>query len=205
MKTGGSIVTVNSSTRQLAFMLAKAFADDPVMAYIFPRLEGRLQRVESIMGLAIKTYAANGLIESLEGHSAAIWQRPLPDKPTLLMLLINSMEAIVRLRGALERAQNVQHITAQARIKEPHWYLAIIGTEPGYRGSWQGGMSLAGQLLHSALQRCDQQNLPAYLESSAPGNIGFYQRFGFEITGTLQLPDGPPMWAMLRQPGGKGF
>ncbi len=200
MNKSSVIVVSKPYYSNLAAMLAKSFADDPVMAYIFPQQLGRLQNIESIMHLAIRAYSAHGLIESIGGHSGAIWQRPSPVKPSFLTLLINSIEAICRLRGALERAQQVQRITARARLKQPHWYLAVIGTEPGYRGQWQGGPSLASQLLQSVLHRCDQQQLPAYLESSNEANIGFYQRFGFTVTEVLPLPEGPSMWGMVRQP-----
>ncbi|ARN76215.1 GNAT family N-acetyltransferase [Oceanicoccus sagamiensis] len=200
MNIDSSIVEATPASSGLAALLAKAFADDPVMAYIIPQQQGRLQRIEGIMQLAIKTYRHSGLIETVAGRSAAVWQRPSPGEPSLLAVILNSLEAMVRLRGAVDRAQQVQRITAAARIAQPHWYLAIIGTDPACRGQWQGGASLASQLLLSVLKRCDQQQLPAYLESSNYHNLGFYRRFGFEVTQTLQLPDGPAMWAMVREP-----
>jgi hypothetical protein len=55
--------------------------------------------------------------------------------------------------------------------------------------------------MRSRLDRCDAEHAPAYLESSNPDNIPYYQRFGFEITGEITLPDGgPSMWPMWRQP-----
>lgn len=54
--------------------------------------------------------------------------------------------------------------------------------------------------MRSRLDRCDAEHAPAYLESSNPANIGYYQRFGFEVTGEIVLPDGPSLWPMWRQP-----
>jgi hypothetical protein len=50
------------------------------------------------------------------------------------------------------------------------------------------------------LERCDREGEPAYLESSKEQNIPFYSRHGFEVTGQLDLPDGPSMWPMWREP-----
>jgi hypothetical protein len=37
----------------------------------------------------------------------------------------------------------------------------------------------------SRLKRCDQEGLPAYLESSNLGNVPLYRHFGFRVTGTF--------------------
>jgi ribosomal protein S18 acetylase RimI-like enzyme len=77
--------------------------------------------------------------------------------------------------------------------RELHWYLAVLGTEPACQG--QG---IGSALMAPILERCDREGLPAYLESSKESNIAFYSRHGFEVTGEIRLPDGPPVWPMWR-------
>ena len=55
-------------------------------------------------------------------------------------------------------------------------------------------------LMRHALARCDREALPAYLEASKPQNVPFYQRFGFEVLGEIQVGAAPPLTPMLRQP-----
>ena len=53
-------------------------------------------------------------------------------------------------------------------------------------------------LLAHALDRCDQDHLPAYLEASSPRNKALYERHGFEEIGVIQAGSSPPMWPMVR-------
>ncbi len=66
----------------------------------------------------------------------------------------------------------------QQHPEEPHWYLAVIGSDTAVRGKGFGQV-----LMRSRLVRVDAEHAPAYLESSKPENVPYYQRFGFEVTG----------------------
>jgi hypothetical protein len=47
--------------------------------------------------------------------------------------------------------------------------------------------------------RVDAEGLPAYLESSNPRNISFYERHGFEVVGRIQAGKTPVVTPMLRR------
>ena len=49
------------------------------------------------------------------------------------------------------------------------------------------------------LPRIDDDALPAFLDTSAPDNLGYYERFGFLVTPEWTLPNGIPFWGMMRQ------
>jgi GNAT superfamily N-acetyltransferase len=80
--------------------------------------------------------------------------------------------------------------------EEPHWYLAIIRVDPVRQGYGVGAA-----LLRSRIRRCDEEGLPAYLESSKLENVPLYQHFGFHVTGTLGLPEGAPVVNTMWRPG----
>ena len=107
-------------------------------------------------------------------------------RPLLHPRLISRMPLVVRGLLGVERAHPLQ---------PPHWYLAVLGTEPAAQGQGLGSAVLA-----PVLEQCDRDGVAAYLESSKERNIAFYARHGFRVTRELHLPRGPTMWAMWRDP-----
>jgi GNAT superfamily N-acetyltransferase len=80
--------------------------------------------------------------------------------------------------------------------EEPHWYLQGLGTDPPRQGE-----GLASAALEPVLARCDADGVPAYLESTRERNVAFYERHGWTVTGTIDVPEGGPrLWAMWREP-----
>jgi GNAT superfamily N-acetyltransferase len=77
---------------------------------------------------------------------------------------------------------------------EAHWYLPLIGVDPAHQGKGYGGA-----LMKHAMEQCDRDHAPAYLESSNPRNVPLYQRHGFEALGTIQVGSSPPIVPMLRK------
>ena len=73
--------------------------------------------------------------------------------------------------------------------------LRMIGADPANQGEGHGGALMA-----YALARCDRDHAPAYLESSNPRNIPFYQRHGFEPLCEIQIGSSPTLVPMLRPP-----
>jgi len=84
----------------------------------------------------------------------------------------------------------------QHHTHEKHWYLAFIGVDPARQGEGLGSL-----VLRKRLETCDAEGLHAYLESSNPANVPFYQRHGFEVTAEMQAGASPTVRAMLRSPG----
>lgn len=64
-----------------------------------------------------------------------------------------------------------------------------------YSKKW---MNFILKTMKKALLRCDEEGLPAYLESSNPRNIRLYQRHGFEVMGEIQSGNSPVVTPMFR-------
>jgi GNAT superfamily N-acetyltransferase len=181
-------------------MLARAFHDDPVFGWFFPAEDSRHRRLrrffvteldrESLRHGAVEVACVDGCVAG-----AAVWFPPSP-KPigTEVSALPGYLRAFGRRLVIVSQFQSVA-VSARPR-EEPHWYLAFIGVDPVRQGSGVGAA-----LLRSRLRRCDEEGLPAYLESSKPENVPLYQHFGFHVTGTLGLPEGAPVVNTMWRPG----
>jgi GNAT superfamily N-acetyltransferase len=66
--------------------------------------------------------------------------------------------------------------------------------DPVHQGRGHGAA-----LLRYALERCDREGLPAYLESSNSRNVPLYERHGFEPMGSIQAGSSPTVIPMLRR------
>ena len=128
-------------------------------------------------------------------RGAAIWQAPCPPQLGFWRQVGLAFRLLLTAGSGYSRALRLGKAIEKHHLKDPHWYLAILGTEPEAQGR-----GLGTALLQPILERCDEQRAIAYLESSKPSNIPFYQRQGFEVSGEISVPDGPTVWPMLRRP-----
>ena len=86
--------------------------------------------------------------------------------------------------------------TAKFHPGEPHYYLFLLGALPEYQGQGVGSTLMA-----HVLRKCDDENMPAYLENSKRDNLAFYQGHGFEVVDQIHFARGaPPVWLMWREP-----
>jgi GNAT superfamily N-acetyltransferase len=80
--------------------------------------------------------------------------------------------------------------------RDEHVYLALLGLRPDRQGR-----GLGGRLIEPGLAYADEHRLPCYLESSNPRNVPFYERHGFEVTGSHVYTEGRPVTFMWRKAG----
>ena len=179
----------------LAAMLARAFYDDPVTAWFYPDAARRLRHGERFFAIRLRQLEGHAMTFCNDARTgAALWAPPghwredfrqslrmLPMLPVLLPRLARSTRAV----REIERRHPVA----------PHYYLSVIGTDTEKQG---GGIGSA--LLAPMLHRCDETKTAAYLESSKESNLSFYVRHGFAVRERIELPEGPPLWLMWREP-----
>jgi ribosomal protein S18 acetylase RimI-like enzyme len=173
-------------------LIALAFSNDPAARWAYKEPAAYLEYFPSFIrafGCSAFDYDA---AHHIEGTAAALWIPPgvEPDEGPLIALVEQSVPA-----DDLADVLAVFEQMGEAHPQEPHWYLPLIGTDPTQQGCGHGSA-----LLRHALAICDADQVPAYLEATSPRNVALYQRHGFEITGTIQAGNSPPITPMVRRP-----
>ncbi|MFJ6063555.1 GNAT family N-acetyltransferase [Streptomyces tendae] len=194
---GVVIRTAGEDDRNLVVrLLDEAFQDDPVSSWVFPGEEYRRRTHHRLMAAFADAVFADGRVDLTEdGAACALWlpvpadeQTAAEDVPAQIREAVDPENERVEL---IARLTDGIHPTGRA-----HEYLWMIGVVPGRQGE-----GLGTALIESVLDRCDREGLPAYLEASSARGKVLYERLGFEFTGrALDLPDGPRMWPMWREP-----
>jgi ribosomal protein S18 acetylase RimI-like enzyme len=170
-----------------------SFAADPATRWTWPRADQFLAAMPVFArAFGGRAYAHEGAFCSSDYTGVALWLPPgvHPDAEALGGLIESTGSPAARTHGPALFEQMATYHPA-----EPHWYLPLIGVDPAHQGKGHGNALMA-----YALERCDRDKVPAYLESSNPRNIPLYQRHGFEALGTIQVGSSPPIVPMIRHP-----
>ncbi|MET8685706.1 GNAT family N-acetyltransferase [Streptomyces sp. NPDC004732] len=187
-------------------LLDAALVHDPVSSWVFPDEAHRLRTHRALMSAFLDIALDEGYVDITEdGAAVALWwsvpagphengggdagdAASAEDGPVLLRRAVDPENERVELIGRLTEAI---HPTDRA-----HEYLHLIAVHPDRQGE-----GLGTALVSAVLDRCDRDGLHAYLEASNARSRDLYARLGFTFMGTtLDLPDGPPMWPMWREP-----
>ncbi len=191
--TSPSISTVAGADKERAVAtIVTAFSGDPALRWVLPDPRQYLtyapEFVRRFCGRAFEGQSAFA-VEGFMG--AALWLRPgvEPDGESLDELMQRAVPE--------EDQENVSEFFDQMARYHPHeplWYLPMIGIDPARQG-----MGLGSALLAHALAGVDREAKPAYLEATTERSRDLYARHGFEVIGTIQAADSPPMFPMLRK------
>lgn len=172
--------------------LVTAFAADPFIRWMFPRADQYLLAFPRVLQFfAGAAFDSDTAYRSADFCSAVLWLPPgvSPDEEGLGQVLANHVDAAMQ-----EQVFAVMEQVGAGHPEAPHWYLPAMGVDPIRQGS-----GIGSEVLDHSLARCDQTCGLAYLESTNPANIPFYQRHGFEVVGEIQIDGSPVLTRMLRE------
>jgi GNAT superfamily N-acetyltransferase len=184
----------------LAGMLARAFLDDPVASWSCRPDRLRPRVIERLFGMRLRDLYAHGEIWTTdELASVAVWAPPARWRTTTRQDIAYAStllhpRLVLRVPMVVRGLLGIEALHPKA---PPHWYLAILGTDPSAQGRGLGSAMMA-----PIIEDCDRDGIPAYLESSKERNNAFYGRHGFRVTSEHRLPRGPLVWSMWRDPRG---
>ena len=177
--------------------LGRAFVDDPVSQWL---LGGRLaaERIGYLDSVLARGHLGDGLSTITPAAEAvAIWAAPGRYRIPARQMIRHVPRALAALGpSGFKRMLSMAEVE-KLHPEEPHYYLAVLGTDPRHQGKGLGSAAIS-----PTIARADSEGVACYLESSKEDNLAFYHRHGFEVTGTFDLDEGngPRLWLMWRKP-----
>lgn len=193
-------VEIRLATRErvpaVAAMLARAFADDP-MIQVSLAPEDRDERARRFFTLLDEEWADLGVLwEAGDAAGAAAWIPPEQHDA-----LADQNAALRDAFHALSPDGGVLHDAlwdwVESKIPdEPVWFLDQIGVDPTRQGE-----GIGGALIELGLGWARRDGTPAFLETGIARNVAYYERFGFRLVDEGDAPlDGPHVWFMRFEP-----
>jgi GNAT superfamily N-acetyltransferase len=177
--------------------LSDSFAYDPMLNWVIPQPELYPKFFHSIIH---HVFLPKGIVHmDDQGRGAALWLPPgekyeIP--PSLDMLTMVGKLLLSKGPAPLLRIHRQGGLFARQHPRDPHYYLQFIGARQRDQGK-----GIGSALLKQGTRLCDEEGMPAYLESSNILNVPLYERHGFEVIDKHNVPGGGPMaWFMWREP-----
>ena len=183
---------------EIRTLLARAYAADPLLAWVFPDEQYRVEATAAWLGASVERYVAVGEVEhEREGDvlvAVALWRRPwtslaggpdhLPTAPGLLRALIGPKRAMKVAAGFRAVPPPPDDV--------PVAYLHFLAVAPGAQGR-----GLGGRLLDRVAARARADGLPLRLDTTNPANLPFYEAHGLTVRAEDRLgPTGPAIWRL---------
>ena len=183
----------------VAEILGSAFSNDPLFRWFCEH--GSSIYSQLFLAELQQLYQFHGHVFINESRTgAAMWLPPgISAEAPFSVRQLGLIFKMFRYGGftSLRRGEQLQKMMAETHLQEPHYYLHAIGAHLDHQGR-----GIGSALLKAGVTICDEAGYPAYLESSNVRNNPLYERYGFEITGEIQLPEnGPKAWLMKRPAG----
>jgi len=130
-----------------------------------------------------------------DGDAVAIWTTP--ESTGLFETFARLEPEFTQLAGDRIHCRETAEATMQRhRPTDPVWFLGSVGVDPAHQGK-----GLGRAVIQPGLEAARAAGVAAFLETSDPGNVSFYERLGFAVHASYPLPhNGPHTWSMIRFP-----
>ena len=187
----------------LAALMAAAFDQDPVSAWLFPDAPSREGTQRRFFALFLDMAFEAGEVYTTEsGHGVTLWLSvdPADEGDEVAAAVFGErMERALgphadrfAVLGALMDAAHPSH--------EEHQYMPFIAVAPPHQGT-----GIGTRLLADRLALLDSTGTASYLEASCPRNQNLYERLGFRKIGApIDLPGGSQQLIPMWRPAGTG-
>lgn len=191
--------TANDVNAAIA-VLGDAFADDPLMVYLFREHAGGVRAgTTAFFSILLRARIALGMPALVLTHDGALLGAAMgydTSRPAWLEALTQEWEAFeASVPGLSARMAAYENLCEAYQPSEAHYYLGVIGVHPSLQGKGAGKALLDAFCAPSQL---DQKSGGVYLDTTNPNSLQFYYKNGFELRGEGAL-DGARVWCVYKR------
>ena len=180
--------------------IVRAFVRDPLLRFLAPGDEAYARVAPAYFGYLFDLRAGGGgeVRVSDDLKAASLWNPPGGNRLGTQKVRATLAAQVLPVLGAEESARmdELERVLGGMHPDEPHWYLGIAAVHPDHQGR-----GLGAAVIRALLAEAIAAEAPAFLITTAPGNVPIYQRLGFATCIESDLPAGPHVWGMRREPG----
>jgi GNAT superfamily N-acetyltransferase len=186
------LATIDDRPQVVATAVA-AFVNDPALRHFFPD-DRYAQQASAFFGYLFDKRVELATVWVTEQcEAAAMWSPPAntmsADDHDRAAASHAAMETAVGADAARRlRVYNDlvdQHLPGEAE----YWYLGVLATHPDHAGRGYGA-----QVMRAGL---DHANGAAFLETTQPANVGYYERLGWAVNAVVTSHN-PPIWILQK-------
>jgi len=186
---------------KLAESVSRAFFTDPMMQVIIPDDNKRIKAGNWMFAKMISYCRNQGKVYTDEQQTGgSVWLTPGNTTMTIRHMIkagLWQMPCRLGLRG-VARFGRIDDIAAKAHKKlvpGDHWYLLGLGVDPD---SQKNG--LGTEAIEIGRAQAHAAGLPVYLDTTSEGNVGYYEKRGFEVGAESSVGDDLRIWSMISNP-----
>ena len=180
----------------LADVLGRAFVDDPMIRWPIALGADMPERIEHHFTAIFGPLLDLGTMwEAEDGAGFANWVPP-GGAGEALETTDEIRASLARITEDAGARYDVLWDWVEARVPSDAWYLDVLGVDPARQGE-----GIGGALIRFGLERASAAGMDAFLETSVPGNVAYYERFGFRVVEEGEpVPGAPHIWFMRTGP-----
>jgi len=179
----------------LVDVLVAAFEGDPWFRWRYPGHDYPARAREWFDLVAGLVWGRADAWLTEHDDAAAIWVRP--------GVKLAAAEDLVRVAALIERQHGKRAPEVVAALgaslssepEVPHALCLYVGVRPERQSR-----GLGREVMEPALERCDRDHVPAFLNSTNARNVPFYERLGYRSTSVTEVAPGIVFRSMLREP-----
>lgn len=169
-------------------IIALAMFNDDLHKYFFPLEKQRMKKTQSLYKYRLKSHFSNVCKSSSMMEGLSIWEKPFSHANAISFRdAINGISLLFQI-GFRDIIKMIKYQFWSIKIKEslikdPYWYLELIAVHPKYQGK-----GIAGKMIKPTLELATNNNGSVYLETHNFNNISIYEKYGFKLILTEQIP-----------------